>query len=72
MKKVKKIFIIIKKCKELDKKFIFWNKEDPLHRNKFLHLSKLSDYLFTTDEESVNFYKKELDHKNVFFITLRI
>jgi len=66
--KSKKIFIIIKKCKELDKKFIFWNKEDPLHRNKFLHLSKLSDYLFTTDEESVNFYKKELDHKNVFLL----
>ena len=35
---------------------IFWNKEDPVHFDNFIHAAKEFDYIFTTAEEAVPRY----------------
>ncbi|MBL3684536.1 hypothetical protein F2981_16635 [Sinorhizobium meliloti] len=35
---------------------VFWNKEDPLHYEKFLPFAKKADFIFTTDEACVARY----------------
>ena len=44
---------------------VFWNKEDPSYYKHFLEAAKLFDHVFTTDENRVEDYKKELGHSNV-------
>ena len=38
---------------------IFWNKEDPVHYEKFIDSCKISDAIFTTDARRVDQYKKD-------------
>ncbi|WP_336152741.1 glycosyltransferase family protein [Acinetobacter ursingii] len=45
---------------------IFWNKEDPMHYEKFLPIAEKCDVIFTTDENKVNDYKRDLPGKKVF------
>lgn len=45
---------------------LFWNKEDPMHYEKFLPIAKKCDIIFTTDINKVEHYKKDLNHENVF------
>ena len=35
---------------------IFWNKEDPVHFDNFIHAAKEFDYIFTTAEEAISLY----------------
>lgn len=44
---------------------LFWNKEDPMHYEKFLPIAEKCDIIFTTDSNKVNDYKKDLGHDNV-------
>lgn len=44
---------------------LFWNKEDPMHYEKFLPIAENCDIIFTTDSNKVNDYKKDLGHDNV-------
>lgn len=44
---------------------MFWNKEDPMHYEKFLPIAEKCDIIFTTDSNKVNDYKKDLGHDNV-------
>ncbi|MEZ4820483.1 MAG: hypothetical protein R3A45_11625 [Bdellovibrionota bacterium] len=37
---------------------VFWHKEVPPHFETFMEVSKLFDYIFLTDQESVERYKK--------------
>lgn len=55
-------------CKKKFIPTIFWNKEDPVHYNHFINTAKLFDYVFTTDESSVNKYKIDLKHDNIFVL----
>lgn len=57
---------IINWCREHDIKTVFWNKEDPVHFNAFIKTAKYFDYIFTTDEGSVENYKTNLNHDRVF------
>src|SRR5690606_18872227 len=41
---------------------VFWNKEDPMHYDLFRPISKHADFIFTTDELSVEKYKREFKH----------
>ena len=45
---------------------LFWNKEDPMHYEKFLPIAEKCDIIFTTDANKVNDYKKDLKNNNVY------
>jgi spore maturation protein CgeB len=53
-------------CKENNIPTMFWNKEDPVHFKSFINASKLFDYVFTTDEGSIDNYVKKLNHDRVY------
>lgn len=59
---------ILKYCKENEIKTVFWNKEDPVFLHDELHsfsdTALMFDYIFTSSEESVDWYKQQ-GHKNV-------
>ena len=44
---------------------LFWNKEDPMHYEKFLPIAEKCDIIFTTDSVRVDDYKQHLGHENV-------
>ena len=44
---------------------IFWNKEDPMHYEMFKPIAKEADYVFTTDSQIVEKYRKELNNPNI-------
>lgn len=52
------IILLCKLCRTLKIKVVFWNKEDPVHHNRFSHLAALSDICLTTDESSVKKYQQ--------------
>ena len=45
---------------------IFWNKEDPVHHDKFLESAKLADIIFTTDANMVPSYEKKTGNRKVY------
>lgn len=53
-------------CKARKIPTVFWNKEDPFYYYKFINSAKLFDYIFTTDENMIDKYKREVEHTNVF------
>lgn len=56
---------VVKWCKAHNIPTVFWSKEDPTHYNDFLEAAKLFDYVFTTDADCIERYKKDLGHDNV-------
>lgn len=60
------LFNLIRWCNERNIPTIFWNKEDPIHFNKFIDTAKHFDYIFTTDRNMINEYKKITSHDNIF------
>src|SRR5699024_4909676 len=44
---------------------VFWNKEDPVHYDRFIETAKLCDYVFTTDKGRVKQYMRDCMHNNV-------
>jgi spore maturation protein CgeB len=57
---------LIKWCQNNDIPTVFWNKEDPIHFDKFIDAAKLFDVIFTTDANLIPKYKKEADHNKVY------
>ena len=45
---------------------IFWHKEVPPHFKTFMHVSRLFDRVFLTDEDCVEAYKKKVGHNFVY------
>ena len=62
----KQIYEIIKYFKDKYIPTVFWNKEDPIHYDEFIYIAKSFDYIFTTDSNMVEKYKKDCKHNNVF------
>lgn len=56
---------MIEFSKSLNIPVVFWNKEDPVHYDKFIETAKLCDYVFTTDLGRVKQYKKDCNHNKV-------
>lgn len=56
---------LIEFSKSLDIPVVFWNKEDPVHYDRFIETAKLCDFIFTTDKGRVTQYIKDCGHKNV-------
>ncbi|HSP31633.1 MAG TPA: glycosyltransferase, partial [Halomonas sp.] len=44
---------------------LFWNKEDPVHHDKFMCSAKLADYIFTTDANMKASYQAKTGNHNV-------
>ena len=44
---------------------VFWNKEDPAHFEDFIATARLFDYIFTTDEGTVDRYRREIPRSKV-------
>ncbi|WP_287123979.1 glycosyltransferase [Chromohalobacter sp.] len=44
---------------------VFWNKEDPVHHDKFMEAAGLADHIFTTDQNMVESYKKRTGRQSV-------
>ncbi len=57
---------LIDTCKEKGIPTIFWNKEDPVHYEKFLDTAKRFDYIFTTDADCIPGYKEQAGHGHVY------
>lgn len=52
-------------CREIGVPSVFWNKEDPPHYSDFLPAAKLFDHVFTTDENMLPDYRRDLGHDRV-------
>ncbi|UNK47352.1 CgeB family protein [Arthrobacter sulfonylureivorans] len=44
---------------------VFWNKEDPVHHDKFLTAAKSADHIFTTDANLIDSYKRKTGNASV-------
>ncbi|WP_166837706.1 glycosyltransferase family protein [Rheinheimera pleomorphica] len=45
---------------------LFWNKEDPVHHDKFMQSARLADYIFTTDANMIPSYREKTGNTKVF------
>lgn len=57
---------LLKWCNENQIPTIFWNKEDPIHFDKFIDSAKRFDYIYTSDANKIPDYKKKAKHENVY------
>jgi spore maturation protein CgeB len=60
------LYSLLNWCNQQNIPTVFWNKEDPVHFNRFIETAKRFDYIFTTDENMVAHYKEEAGHENVY------
>ncbi|MHC1680305.1 MAG: glycosyltransferase [Methanomassiliicoccales archaeon] len=56
---------LISHCRSKSIPIVFWNKEDPIHYEKFLWIAKKADWIFTTDIDCIGRYKLDTGIKNV-------
>ncbi|WP_447893714.1 glycosyltransferase [Vreelandella sp. GE22] len=47
---------------------VFWNKEDPMHFERYLPIAKSADIIFTTDENKVADYKRNVPNAEVYSV----
>ncbi|MBK29792.1 MAG: hypothetical protein CMB49_03665, partial [Euryarchaeota archaeon] len=53
-------------CRENNLKTVFWNKEDPTNFESFIEVASYFDYIFTTDEGSIENYIRKIGHQRVY------
>jgi len=63
---------LVEWCKPQNIPTAFWNKEDPAHYDEFLDAARLFDYVFTTDADCIERYKKDLGNRNVFCLPFAV
>lgn len=63
---------VLKFCKDNNIPTCFWNKEDPIHFDKFIDTARLFDYIYTTDSNMIEKYKEACGHNNVFCMQFSI
>ena len=56
---------LVAACNQRDIPTVFWNKEDPPHYDDFLDTARLFDHVFTTDENKLDDYRRDLGHDRV-------
>ncbi|WP_311950731.1 glycosyltransferase [Halomonas piscis] len=47
---------------------VFWNKEDPMHYDRYLPIAKSADIIFTTDETKVVDYQRDVPKADVYAV----
>ena len=60
------LYDLIEYCNQNSIPTVFWNKEDPVHFEKFIDSTKLFDYIFTTDRNMIKKYKDITNNENVY------
>lgn len=60
------LFQLLNYCKAKNIPTVFWNKEDPIHFDKFIDTAKLFDVIFTTDRNKIDDYISVVEHKRVY------
>ncbi|MBC1435394.1 glycosyltransferase [Listeria rocourtiae] len=60
------LFELLDWCKEQAIPTVFWNKEDPIHFEKFIATAERFDYIYTTDADMIPKYQERAGHTNVF------
>lgn len=65
---IKELKEITEWCKVNSIPTVFWNKEDPVHFDRFIGTCKYFDYIFTTEKSCIEEYKKFLKHDRVYFL----
>ena len=63
---------VIDLCKLKGIPTVFQSKEDPTNYNVFISIAKKCDYIFTTDINKIDDYKKECNNENVYLSTFGI
>jgi len=53
-----KLTELVEWCRREEVPTVFWNKEDPVHFNRFKDASSLFDHVFTTDERCLERYRE--------------
>lgn len=56
---------LIAYCKKNDIVTVFWGKEDPANYVHFIYTAKLFNFIFTTDEDCLTRYVKDVRHRQV-------
>jgi hypothetical protein len=47
---------------------VFWNKEDPMHYERYLPIAKSANIIFTTDEMKVADYQRDVPEANIYAV----
>ena len=63
---------LVQWCEDRGIPTAFWNNEDPVRYREFLDAAKLFDYVFTTDADCIEAYKKDLSHDRVFCLPFAV
>ncbi len=56
---------VVERCRELGVPSVFWNKEDPVNFEVFLDAARHFDVVFTTDADTIPWYRDALGHDRV-------
>ena len=57
---------MIRLCQRRGIPTVFWNKDDPVHFERFVESARLFDFVFTTDALCIPSYRERLGHARVF------
>lgn len=60
------LYDILNWCKKKHVPTIFWNKEDPIHYDRFINTAKHFEIICTTDSNQLENYKKIVKHNKVY------
>jgi spore maturation protein CgeB len=63
---MKPLHDLLQWCNENDIPTVFWNKEDPVHFERFIDTAKRFDHIFTTDENMIPSYCEQAGHDRVY------
>lgn len=64
----KELYDLTAYCHKNNIPVIFWNKEDPVYTDTFMSAAACADFVFTTDFDCIERYKKTLQHNNVYLL----
>ena len=64
----KELYELSDYCHEHGIPIIFWNKEDPVYTDTFMSAASCADFVFTTDFDCIERYKRTLQHNNVYLL----
>ncbi len=59
---------LISRIKKRKMPIVFWNKEDPMHYDRYLPIAKQADIIFTTDSNKVPDYKRDVPSADVYAV----
>lgn len=62
------LFKVVKTCHERGLPTVYWGKDDPADYERFIEIAQFFDFIFTTDENCISRYQKDLGHNRVYLL----